>query len=45
MSDKIHVNSSIAIQYSPKHSRASTTISTVRCNIRNHYDFKDVLGT
>lgn len=45
MSDKIYSNSSIAIQYSPEHTRASTTISSIRCNIRNHYDFKDILGT
>lgn len=45
MTDKMYVNSSIAIQYSPEHSRASTTISSVRCNIRNHYEFKDTLGT
>ena len=28
-----------------KDTRASTTISSIRCNIRNHYDFKDILGT
>lgn len=37
-------NASIAIQMDSKTSKISTTISTRR-NVRNFYEFKEVLGT